>query len=109
MYTRFVNFTVYEFYMANKANENLLHWYCSGTLLVCIYCPNCIPVSKINYMVTLPTDFFQLPKLQICIEEFHFPPFYTIIWHDPNNFLRLTNKIVKLQYSRVAKEKEIED
>lgn len=44
MYTRFVNFTVYEFYMANKANENLLHWYCSGTLLVCIYCPNCIPV-----------------------------------------------------------------
>ena len=60
-------------------------------------------------MVTLPTDFFKLPKFQICIEEFHFPPFYTIIWHDPNNFLRFTNKIVKLEYSRVAKEKEIED
>lgn len=44
MYTRFVNFTVYEFYMVNKANENVLHWYCSGTTLVFIHCPNSIPV-----------------------------------------------------------------
>ena len=33
-----------EFYMVNKANENVLHWYCSGTTLVFIHCPNSIPV-----------------------------------------------------------------